>query len=82
MIALTLQPDNLELNYLVGEYFYKDNDKDIFVHFSALENSGLEYLKNGEKLTFEVVSSDKGPSAVNLQKTDGEVSHSHLKVVK
>ena len=57
-------------------------EKDIFVHFSAVKNSGLKYLKEGEQLTFEVEYSDKGLSAVNLQKTVNDVSRSHLKVVK
>jgi len=57
-------------------------EKDIFVHSSAVQNSGLKYLKEGEQLTFEVEYSDKGPSAVNLQKTVNVVSLSHLKVVK
>jgi len=59
-----------------------DKEKDVYVHFSAVQNSGLKYLKKGEQLTFEVEYSDKGPSAVNLQKTVNEVSRSHLKVVK
>jgi len=57
-------------------------EKDIFVHFSAVRNAGLEYLREGEQLTFEIEYSDKGPSAVNLQKTVNEVSRTHLKVVK
>ena len=57
-------------------------EKDIFVHFSAVKNSGLKYLKEGDQLTFEVEYSDKGPSAINLQKTDNEVSRSYLKLVK
>ena len=60
----------------------EDKEKDIFVHFSAVKNSGLKYLKEGEQLTFEVEYSDKGPSAINLQKTVNEVSRSYLKVVK
>ena len=60
----------------------KGEEKDIFVHFSAVQNSGLKYLKEGEQLTFEVEYSDKGPSAINLQKTVNEVSRSYLKVVK
>ena len=60
----------------------EDKEKDIFVHLSAVKNSGLGSLKKNEQLTFEVESSDKGPSAVNLQKTVNEVSRSHLKVVK
>ncbi len=60
----------------------ENEEKDIFVHFSAVKNSGLKYLKEGEQLTFEVEYSDKGPSAINLQKTVNEVSRSYLKVVK
>ena len=60
----------------------EDKEKDVFVHFSAVQNSLLEYLKKDEQLTFEVEYSDKGPSAINLQKTVNEVSRSHLKVVK
>ena len=57
-------------------------EKDIFVHFTAVQNVGLKYLKEGEQLTFEIEYSDKGPSAINLQKTVDEVSRPHLKVVK
>ena len=60
----------------------ENEEKDIFVHFSAVKNSGLKYLKEGEQLTFEVENTDKGPSAINLQKTVNEVFRPHLKVVK
>ena len=60
----------------------EDKEKDVFVHFSAVQNSVLKYLKKGEQLTFEVEYSDKGPSAVNLQKTVNKVSRFHLKVIK
>jgi len=60
----------------------EDNEKDVFVHSSAVQNSGLKYLKKDEQLTFEIEHSDKGPSAVNLQKTVNEVSRSHLKLIK
>jgi len=60
----------------------EDKEKDVFVHLSAVQNSGLKYLKKGDQLTFEVEYSDKGPSAVNLQKTVNEVFRTHLKVVK
>ncbi len=43
-------------------------EKDIFVHFSAVKKSGLKYLEKGEQLTFEIENSEKGPSAKNLQK--------------
>jgi len=59
-----------------------DKEKNLFVHFSALQNSGLSYLKKGEKLMFEVEHSDKGVSAVNLHKIVNEESHSHLMLIK
>ena len=43
-------------------------EKDIFVHFSAIKKSDLKYLEEGEQLTFEIENSEKGPSATNLQK--------------
>jgi len=47
----------------------EDKEKDVFVHASAIREAGLELLKEGEELTFEVVIGDKGPSAVKLKKS-------------
>jgi len=47
----------------------EDKEKDVFVHSSAVREAGLKYLNEGDELTFEVESTDKGPSAVKLQKT-------------
>jgi len=44
-----------------------DKEKDVFVHASAAEAASLQ-LNEGDALTFDVESGDKGPSAVNLQK--------------
>ena len=60
----------------------EDNKKDIFVDFSAVENSGLSNLKEAEQLTFEIIHSDKGLSASNLQKIVNETLSPHLKIVK
>ena len=45
-----------------------DNEKDVFVHSSAAQAASLE-LNEGDQLTFDVETGEKGPSAVNLQKT-------------
>ena len=45
----------------------EDKEKDVFVHASAAEAASLQ-LNEGDELTFDVESGDKGPSAVNLQK--------------
>ena len=47
----------------------EDKEKDVFVHSSAVREAGLKYLNEGDELTFEVESTEKGPSAVKLQKT-------------
>jgi len=46
-----------------------DGSKDVFVHISAVERSGLGYLSEGQKLSFEIQPDARGPKAVNLQET-------------
>ena len=45
-----------------------DKEKDVFVHSSAAQAASLQ-LQEGDELTFEVENGEKGPSAVNLQKS-------------
>ncbi len=44
-----------------------DGTKDVFVHISAVERSGLGYLTDGQKVSFEIQQDARGPKAVNLQ---------------
>ena len=45
----------------------EDKEKDVFVHSSAAQAASLE-LNEGDQLSFDVETGQKGPSAVNLQK--------------
>ena len=45
-----------------------DNEKDVFVHISAVKSAGMDGLDEGQAMTFEVEEGPKGPNAVNLQK--------------
>ena len=45
-----------------------DNEKDVFVHVSALRKAGMNGLDEGQAMTFEIEEGPKGPYAVNLQK--------------
>jgi len=45
----------------------EDGTKDVFVHISAVERSGLGQLSEGQKVSFEVQEDERGPKAVNLQ---------------
>ncbi len=47
-----------------------DKEKDVFVHISAVRNAGMNGLKEGQKITFDVDIAAKGPCAVNLANTD------------
>ena len=46
-----------------------DGGKDVFLHISALQRSGLPALDEGARVSFETQedSRGKGPQAVNLQ---------------
>lgn len=45
---------------------------DVFVHISAVEQSGMAGLRDGQKVSFETQPDPrgKGPKAVNLQSLD------------
>ena len=42
-----------------------DGQKDVFVHFSAIQGEGFKSLVEGQKVEFEVVESPKGPGKYN-----------------
>lgn len=46
-----------------------EGDKDVFLHITALERSGLPALDDGTKVTFEVEDDPRGrgKQAVNIQ---------------
>jgi len=47
----------------------EEGDKDVFVHISAVQASGLDGLAEGDKLSFELEEQKNGKkSAVNLEK--------------
>ena len=74
----------LWFNDLQGHGLIKrdDNEKDIPVNFSSVQNSNLSSLNPSEQITFEAEFSDKGSSAINLQKVVNDLSHLHLKLIK
>ena len=44
-----------------------DGGKDVFVHISAVERSGLASLHEGQKVSFEIVSERGKTAAANLK---------------
>jgi CspA family cold shock protein len=46
----------------------EDDGKDIFVHFSAIQDEGFKTLREGQEVSFEIVEGPKGPQATNVTK--------------
>jgi len=44
-----------------------DGGEDLFAHFSAISMSGFKSLREGQKVTFEVIQGAKGKQASNIQ---------------
>ncbi len=45
----------------------EDGSKDVFVHITAVEKSGLGSLNEGQRISFDVVSERGKTAAANLQ---------------
>lgn len=45
----------------------EDGSKDIFVSLSAIQESGLSSIGEGQKVSFDIVSDTKGVKALNLK---------------
>lgn len=44
-----------------------DGGEELFAHFSAIEMKGFKSLKEGQKVTFEVVAGPKGKQATHIK---------------
>ena len=46
----------------------ESGSKDCFVHYSAIQGKGFKTLAEGDRVEFDMVQGDKGPSAENVSK--------------
>ncbi len=43
-----------------------DGSKDVFVHHSSIQGGGFKTLAEGQKVSFEMLDTPKGPTAGNV----------------
>ncbi|MDX2417732.1 MAG: cold-shock protein [Xanthomonadales bacterium] len=44
----------------------ENGEKDVFVHFSSIQAGGFKSLTEGQQVSFDITSGDKGPQATNV----------------
>ena len=47
-------------------FIERDNEKDVFVHYSEINATGYRTLEEGQRVEFTVVDGEKGPQAQNV----------------
>lgn len=49
-------------------FILAETGEDIFVHFSAIQDSGFKSLEEGQKVEFAIVQGSRGPQAADVVK--------------
>ena len=47
-------------------FIEQEDGPDVFVHYTGIEGSGFKSVNEGDKVSFEIEESPKGPCAVNV----------------
>ena len=48
-------------------FIEQDGEKDLFVHYTAIQGNGFKTLKEGQRVSFEIEETPKGLNAKNVQ---------------
>ena len=49
-------------------FIEQDSGEDIFFHFSSINIEGFKTLNEGDRVSFDVEETDRGPKAKNVSK--------------
>lgn len=62
-------------NNVKGYGFIVDEQgNDIFVHYSIIPGNGFKSLEEGQKVTYDLIETEKGLQATNVQIVNEEIS--------
>lgn len=49
-----------------GYGFISSENGDVFVHYQSIQGDGFKTLEDGQKVEFEILETDKGPQAKDV----------------
>ena len=49
-------------------FIEREDGGDVFVHFSAIQDTGFKTLDEGQEVEFDIVEGERGPQAANVIK--------------
>jgi CspA family cold shock protein len=49
-------------------FIAQESGQDVFVHHSSIVGKGFKTLNEGDEVAFDIVASEKGPKAENVQR--------------
>lgn len=47
-------------------FISQEEGGDVFVHYSAIQSDGFKTLKEGQEVSFDLITSTRGPQANNV----------------
>jgi CspA family cold shock protein len=50
-------------------FIERDGQRDVFVHFSSIQEQGYRSLNDGEEVEYELAETERGPQAQNVRRT-------------
>jgi len=49
-------------------FIAREDGRDIFVHYSSIRMEGFRTLHEGDIVTYELLETDRGPQAINVER--------------